>query len=212
EKLESLSSNNGSNASLLIHNSNKATSTASIASADRAVSPIDDIAKNQADTTRLLMHHCARCPSSDLLATPEAAEPAGDHYSDIDLAKSPMLALLDTIGTPSQSQNSSSSLQQQQQETRVAPWSPAARSDASSMRDFYSSAARLEDLLMSSRTGSRINTGSQPSSTSHTNHTSRTSLAFTDGGITSDVDVADEYELINDFSDHSSMSPHSRHV
>ncbi|KAJ2237544.1 hypothetical protein IWW45_000843 [Coemansia sp. RSA 485] len=212
-KLEETLSNNGSSASLHTRSSNKATSVDLVASADRAVSPID-LTRAPADA-QLFMHSSSGCPSSCLHDIPEASEPAAvgraaahsakapvpadGHYSDIDLAKSPLLELIGALS------------QQSQQETRIAPWSPGARSDASSMRDFYSSAARLEDLLMSSRTGSHINTGSHPSSTSHTNHTSRTSLAFTDGGIASDVDAVDEYELINDFTDHSSMSPHSHH-
>ncbi|KAJ1817538.1 hypothetical protein LPJ75_001690 [Coemansia sp. RSA 2598] len=227
EKLESLS-NNGSSASLPIHNSNKATSTTSAASADRAVSPID-MAKVPSDAQ--LFMHAGGYPSSCLHGIPEASESApaaagradahssskapesaGDHYSDVDLARSPLLDIIGSFAQKQGGHHSSQPQQQQQEETRVAPWSPSARSDASSMRDFYSSAARLEDLLMSSRTGSRINVGSQPSSTSHTNHTSRTSLAFTDGGVTSDADAADEYELINDFTDHSSMSPHSHHI
>ncbi|KAJ1719962.1 hypothetical protein LPJ53_005351 [Coemansia erecta] len=184
DKLESTSS---SKVSLLVHSngetSDKAMSTTSIHTADRAVGSSASAASSAAPTPAI----------------------AANHYSEIDLATSPAFGIM---GAQQQ--------QQQQQTSAVAPWSPSARSDASSMRDFYSSAARLENLLMSSRSGSRINSGSgsgssRHESAAHTTHTSRTSLAFTDGNNIDD-DAADEYELINDFIDHSSMSPHSHHM
>ncbi|KAJ2815625.1 hypothetical protein IWW50_006769, partial [Coemansia erecta] len=71
------------------------------------------------------------------------------------------------------------------------PRSPSARSDTSSMRDFYSSAARLEQLLDSSRSsGTHVTTRSGPSS----------------GNLSPDSN--DGYELINDFA--SSPTPSKR--
>ncbi|KAJ2726573.1 hypothetical protein GGI07_000515 [Coemansia sp. Benny D115] len=140
----------------------------------------------------------------------EVAKSPG-HYSVVDLMRSPLHP--DTLHHQGQGHQQLQSVQEQTASDAsdaaadaanplpaAVPLSPAARSDVSSMRDFYSSAARLEDLLLASRTGSRVHTGSSKPSSTHTT---------TSFGL-SDEDIADEFEMINDFYEQGqeAQSPH----
>ncbi|KAJ1785483.1 hypothetical protein LPJ59_006132, partial [Coemansia sp. RSA 2399] len=130
---------------------------------------------------------------------PDASEPAaaaaaaGRYYSDVDLT-SPPLNAQHHISSP------------------VSAAGSDARSDTSSMREFYSSAARLEHLLNSSRT-------TATSSMSLGSHTSSSALKLDNSTVphssshsyrsssSSSSDDANGFEFVNDFASDGKASP-----
>ncbi|KAJ2563772.1 hypothetical protein GGH12_002371 [Coemansia sp. RSA 1822] len=111
--------------------------------------------------------HTSNEPMKGYPLSASGAHGAGN-YTNIDLMTSPPL-------------NASNTSVRQ----KSHPQSPSARSETSSMQEFFSSAARLEQLLDSSRISStHITARSDPSS----------------GHTSPNVDSNDGYELINDFA------------
>ncbi|KAJ1884303.1 hypothetical protein LPJ66_010675 [Kickxella alabastrina] len=95
------------------------------------------------------------------------------YYSDIDLAKSPVLHAMSSM-----------------------PLSPTACSDVSSMRDFHSSAARIQ-AMFASRNGSRMYS-SAAASHRPVIHSPTASRVFS--GYNDEDDGGDDFEMINDFA------------
>ncbi|KAJ2437339.1 hypothetical protein GGF42_008663 [Coemansia sp. RSA 2424] len=110
-------------------------------------------------------------------AAPENAAVAGpQQYADIDLLSSPPLNA-SVVASPPQEPHS------------------AAHSDTDSMREFYSSAARLEQLLISSR---------MASGSSSSNSSALTKEDDSDDGA---EEANDEFDMVNDFAHLDATSP-----